>query len=241
MKNANLKKPWVSKGKRKKKKKLEPNPALRCDELMWNGLCSELNCFESVVHLFEFGDLSLVIWAMQETWVRFLGWEDPLEKGRATHSSIPAWRIPTEELGELQFMGSQRVGHDWATQQNGDTDMEKRLMDTGSGGGRRGWDVRREAWSIYIIIYKIDSQWEFAVWLKELNVGLCNNLKGWDGEVGGSLKREGTYVYLWLVHVDVWQKGTQYCREIILQLKINKFNCRKIILCIPKLLRESGS
>ena len=49
---------------------------------------------------------------------------------------------------------------------------------------------------------------------------------------------EGTYVYLWLVHVDVWQKGTQYCREIILQLKINKFNCRKIILCIPKLLRE---
>ena len=46
--------------------------------------------------------------------------------------------------------------------------------------------------------------------------------------MGGSLKREGTYVYLWLVHVDVWQKGTQYCREIILQLKINKFNCRKI-------------
>ena len=42
------------------------------------------------------------------------GWEDPLEKGMAIHSSIPAWRIPwTEEPGGLQFMGSQRVRHDW--------------------------------------------------------------------------------------------------------------------------------
>ena len=39
--------------------------------------------------------------------------EDPLEEGMATHSSILVWRIPwTEELGRLQFMGSQRVGHD---------------------------------------------------------------------------------------------------------------------------------
>ena len=51
--------------------------------------------------------------AMQETWVRFLGWEDPLEKEMATHSSILARRIPwTEEPGGLQFMGSQRMGHD---------------------------------------------------------------------------------------------------------------------------------
>ena len=47
--------------------------------------------------------------AMQETWVQSLGW-DPLEKGKATHSSILAWRICT-----IQSMGSQRVGHDWAT------------------------------------------------------------------------------------------------------------------------------
>ena len=53
---------------------------------------------------------------MQETWVRSLGWEDPLEKEMATHSSILAWRIPwTEEPGGLQSMGSQRVGHDWTT------------------------------------------------------------------------------------------------------------------------------
>ena len=54
--------------------------------------------------------------AMQETWVQSLGWDDPLEKGMATHSSILAWRIPwTEEPGRLQSMGSQRVGHDWET------------------------------------------------------------------------------------------------------------------------------
>ena len=51
--------------------------------------------------------------AMQETWVLSLGWEDPLEKGTDTHSSIRAWRIPqTEEPSRLQFMGSQRVGQD---------------------------------------------------------------------------------------------------------------------------------
>ena len=50
--------------------------------------------------------------AMQETQVRSLGWEDPLEKGMATHSSILAWRIPwIEESGGLQPMGSQRIGH----------------------------------------------------------------------------------------------------------------------------------
>ena len=54
--------------------------------------------------------------AVHETWVRSLGWEDPLEKEMATHSSILAWRIPwTEEPGRLQSTGSQRVGHDWAT------------------------------------------------------------------------------------------------------------------------------
>ena len=54
--------------------------------------------------------------ARQETWFRSLGWEHPLEKGAATHSSILARRIPwTEEPGTLQSMDSQRVGHDWAT------------------------------------------------------------------------------------------------------------------------------
>ena len=51
--------------------------------------------------------------AMQETRVQSLGWEDPLEKGMATHCSILAWRIPVDrEPGGLQSMGLQRVGHD---------------------------------------------------------------------------------------------------------------------------------
>ena len=49
--------------------------------------------------------------AMQETWVQSLGWEDPLEKGKATHSSILAWGIPWT----VQSTGLQRVRHDWAT------------------------------------------------------------------------------------------------------------------------------
>ena len=50
---------------------------------------------------------------MRETWVQSLGWEDPLEKKMATHSSTLAWKIPwTEKPGRLQSMGSQRVGHD---------------------------------------------------------------------------------------------------------------------------------
>ena len=50
---------------------------------------------------------------VQEAQVRSLGWEDPLEKEMATHSSILAWKISwTEEPGGLQSMGSQRVGHD---------------------------------------------------------------------------------------------------------------------------------
>ena len=52
-------------------------------------------------------------WRNHNTQVQFLGWEDPLEKGTATHFSILAWKIPwTEDTGGLQFIGSQRVGHD---------------------------------------------------------------------------------------------------------------------------------
>ena len=50
--------------------------------------------------------------AMRETWVGSLGWDDPLDEGMTTDSSILAWRIPwTEEPGGLQFTGSQRVRH----------------------------------------------------------------------------------------------------------------------------------
>ena len=57
--------------------------------------------------------------AMQETQVRSLGWEEPLEEGMATHSGILAWRIPrTEDPGGLQSTGLQRVRHDLTKQQH---------------------------------------------------------------------------------------------------------------------------
>ena len=50
---------------------------------------------------------------LQETWVQYLGWEDPMEKRMATHSSIIGWKIPWAEVpGGLQSLGSQRVGQD---------------------------------------------------------------------------------------------------------------------------------
>ena len=53
---------------------------------------------------------------MRESWIWPLGWEDPLEEGITTHSSILAWKIPgTEEPGGLQSTGFQRVGHNWVT------------------------------------------------------------------------------------------------------------------------------
>ena len=57
--------------------------------------------------------------AMQETWVQSLGWEDPLEEGMATHSSILAWRIPMDRgAWQATVHGSQRVRHDWVTELN---------------------------------------------------------------------------------------------------------------------------
>ena len=68
--------------------------------------------------------------AMQETQVWSLGWEDPLEKGMATHSNILAWKILwTEEPGRLQFMGSQIVRHDRAI--NSNTWLSGKIIDPG--------------------------------------------------------------------------------------------------------------
>ena len=55
----------------------------------------------------------------------------------------------------------------------------------------------------YITMCKIDSQWEFVVWLRKLKQGLFINLEGWDGEGDGSFKREEIYAYLRLIHSEV--------------------------------------
>ena len=75
-------------------------------------------------------------------------------------------------------------------------------MDMGSGEERDEMHGK-SIMETYISICKIDSQWEFAVWLRKFKQGLCINLEGWDGEMGGKFKREGIHVYLCLIHVEV--------------------------------------
>ena len=88
------------------------------------------------------------------------------------------------------------------------------------GHGERGGEgemYEKSNMETYITICKIESQQEFAVWLRKLKQGLCINLEGWDGkEMGWRFKREGIYAYIWVIHVEVWQK-TKFCKAIILQ------------------------
>ena len=80
--------------------------------------------------------------------------------------------------------------------------------------------IERIAWKhILYHMYNREQVGIFCV-TQELNSVLCENLEGWDGrKMGRKFRRERTYVYLWLIHLDVWQKLTQYCEAIILQLK----------------------
>ena len=71
-------------------------------------------------------------------------------------------------------------------------------MDTAGGEEGEGELYGESNMVTYITICKIDSQWEFAVWLRELTSGLCNNLEGSDGE-GGSRGREHMYTYGWFM------------------------------------------
>ena len=88
-------------------------------------------------------------------------------------------------------------------------------MDKVGGEEREGEMYEESNIEIYNTMCETDKQWEFAVWLRELKQGLCDR-RG--GEGGG---KEGTWVYLRLILVDVWQKTTKFCKAIILQLKKN--------------------
>ena len=109
---------------------------------------------------------------MQETWVRSLGWEDPLEKEMATYSSTLAWRIPwREEPGRLQSMGSQGVGHDWVTSLSflypswspKCLQFLKRLVDWVKE-GKKTWDRK---YSVNLIINK------FSKVINSIGIGFC--------------------------------------------------------------------
>ena len=86
---------------------------------------------------------------------------------------------------------------------SGETDIENRLLDFGERGGESVM-YGKSTMETYMTMCKIDSQWAFTVWLRKLKQGLCINLGGGMGkEKGGRFKREGIYVYLWLIHVEV--------------------------------------
>ena len=85
---------------------------------------------------------------------------------------------------------------------NGETDIENKRTDMGR--GEEGEMYGKSNMETSITICKIHYQWEFAVWLRKLKQGLCISLEEWDGGgMGGRFKREGIYVYLWLIHVEV--------------------------------------
>ena len=96
---------------------------------------------------------------------------------------------------------------------------ENRAMVMGGGEEGEGEMYGENNIEIYNTMCKTDSQWEFAVWLRELKRAQ-QQAEGWGGKGdGGRSGREGTWVYLWLILVDVWQKTTKFCKAIILLLK----------------------
>ena len=98
----------------------------------------------------------------------------------------------------------------------GDTDVKNRLLDSaGEGEGGMIWEKH---WNMYITIYKIHDQCKFDVWSRAPKVGALGQPRGigWGGRWVGGSGLGGTHVYLWLIHVDVWQKPSLHCKVIIL-------------------------
>ena len=137
-------------------------------------------------------------------WVSSLGQVDSLEEGMTTHSSILAWSIPwSEDPGRLQFMGSQRVGHNWS---------DWACMNT--------FSLLLLSYSyIVILLYPIPQS--VQVWC--MKQGLRAGALGWPRGLGWGGRWEGgsgwgTHVNPWLIHTNIWQKPLQYCKVISLQL-----------------------
>ena len=89
----------------------------------------------------------------------------------------------------------------------------------GTAGRGEGGMNSESSTETYITICETESEGEVDIKHWELNPVFCDNLEGWNRG-----KREGLYVYLWLIHVVIQQKPTQHCKAIILQLKINLKN-----------------
>ena len=112
---------------------------------------------------------------------------------------------------------------------NGETDIENITMGKRGGEEGEGKMYGESNMEIYNATYKIDSKWEFAVWMRERKQGLCDNLEGWDGEGDGRKVWEGWDMGVPMADsVDGWQKPTKYCKAIILQLKNKKIKILKV-------------
>ena len=83
--------------------------------------------------------------------------------------------------------------------------------------------MERVTWK-HSTICKIDSQWEFAVWLRKLKQGLCINLEGWNGDQDGREVQKGgdIYMYLWLIDVRFERKQQNSVKQLSFNKKINK-------------------
>ena len=107
---------------------------LGISKLKWMGM-GKFNSGDHCIYYCGQESLRRIHLPMLDTWVQSLGWEDPLEKGMATHSSILSSEVPwTEEPGGLQSMGSQRAGHVWIQRS---TKQERILWDLNLSIGQR--------------------------------------------------------------------------------------------------------
>ena len=137
----------------------------------------------------------------QPTWLLH-PWDSPGKStGVGCHSLLQGWECWPRPGRLLCYAKKFAFRWYWWTYlqgSNGNTDIN-RLVDYR--GARREWGkLREQSGNIYITICKIDSKWEFAVWHRELNLVLCDNLEGWDGRWKGSSGGKGhMYTYGWFM------------------------------------------
>ena len=148
---------------------------------------------------------SILFWGGNGNSLQYSNRDNPMDRG--------AWQTTVRGVSKSQTQLS-----NWAHQES------ILYREQTYGHGERGGEGEMYGESnteTYITICKIDSQWEFAVcFRKPKNRGSVSTWRGGMGrEMGGRFRREGPYVHLRLIHVEVWQKTTKFCKAIILQLK----------------------
>ena len=144
-----------------------------------------------------------------------------LSKLQETVKNREAWCAVVQEVTKSWTWLS-----NWTRIKNGDRDLENRFLHSvREGEGGMNWESGIETYTLPYV--KLIASGNLLYYAGSSKLVLCDSLEGLDRvgggrevQEGGRFKREGTYVYSWLIHVDIWQKPTQYYKAIILQLKI---------------------